>query len=66
MKHSILAVLVLVGAALAAGAVDAKEQSITGDWTFSVEQLGLKLVLDQKKSAVTGTLDWPPCAFHPS
>jgi len=58
MKYPILAVLV-VGAALAVGSVDAKQASITGPWTLSVEHIGLKLVLEQKKSAVTGTLDWP-------
>jgi len=58
MKYSILTVLV-VGAALAVGSVDAKQASITGPWTLSVEHIGLKLVLEQKKSAVTGTLDWP-------
>jgi hypothetical protein len=59
MKHSILVVLVLAGAALAAGSVAAKQQSIDGTWTLSVEHIGMKLVLGQKKSAVTGTLDWP-------
>jgi hypothetical protein len=59
MKHSLLAVLVVAGGALAAGSVAAKEESIAGTWTFSVEHIGLKLVLDQKKSAITGTLDWP-------
>src|SRR5690349_20320273 len=59
MTKSMIAVLVLAGAALAAGSVDAKPQSIAGDWTFSVERLGLKLVLAQQKSAITGTLDWP-------
>jgi hypothetical protein len=59
MKNSIFAVLVMAGAALAAGSVEAKQESIAGTWTFSVEHLGLKLVLDQKKSGVTGTLDWP-------
>jgi hypothetical protein len=60
MKNSILAMLVIASAALAAGSVDAKEESIAGTWTFTVEQhFGLKLVLEQKKSAVTGTLDWP-------
>ena len=59
MKHSILAVLVLAGAALAGGSVAAKPQSIDGTWTLSVEHIGLTLVLEQKKSAVTGTLDWP-------
>jgi hypothetical protein len=58
MKHSIFA-LVVVGVALATGSVDAKPDSIAGAWTFSVEKLGLKLVLEERKSAVTGTLDWP-------
>jgi hypothetical protein len=59
MKYSLLAVLVIAGAALAAGPLDAKEESIAGTWTFSIEHIGLKLVLEQKESAVTGTLDWP-------
>jgi len=59
MKYSILAVLVTAGVALAVGAVDAKQESIAGTWTFSAEHIRLKLVLEQKKSAVTGTLDWP-------
>ena len=60
MKYSIFAVVVLAGAALAAGSVEAKPASIAGTWTLTVEQkYGLKLVLEQKKSAVTGTLDWP-------
>jgi hypothetical protein len=59
MKYSILAVLVLAGAARAVGPAHAKEQSIAGTWTLSVEDLRVKLVLEQKKSAVTGTLDYP-------
>src|ERR1044071_6234009 len=59
MKHSTFAVLVLAGAALTVNPLQAKQESIAGDWTLSVEHIGLKLVLEQKKSAVTGTLDWP-------
>jgi hypothetical protein len=59
MKYSVLAAVVLVAVALAARPVDAKPDSIAGTWTFSVEHLALKFDLDQKKSAVTGTLDWP-------
>ncbi len=59
MKYSMFAVLVVAGAAAAAGSVGARQESIAGTWTFSVEHLGLKLVLEEKKSAVTGTLDWP-------
>jgi len=58
MKHVKLAGLVL-GAALTVGSVDAKQESIAGAWTLSVEHIGLKLVLEEKKSVVTGTLDWP-------
>ena len=58
MKHARLAVLVFA-VALAVGSVQAQEKSIAGDWTFSIEHIGLKLVLEEKKSAVTGILDWP-------
>ena len=59
MKRFIIPVLVLAGAALAAGAIEARNESIAGDWTFAVENIGLKMALEQKKSAITGTLDWP-------
>lgn len=59
MTHRITAALIFAGATLAAGTARAQQDSLAGDWTLSVEHLGLKLVLDQKKSAVTGTLDWP-------
>lgn len=59
MTRSILAVLVMIGAPLVVGSVDAKDSSVAGTWTLSVEHIGIKLVLEQKKSAVTGTLDWP-------
>jgi hypothetical protein len=57
MKHSVIAVLAVV--VLAGGLVHAQGESIAGTWTFSVEQIRVALVLEQKKSAVTGTLDWP-------
>ena len=60
MKSAIVAAAVIaVAAALGAGSVDAKEQSVTGTWTLTVEHFGLKLELAQKRHAVTGTLDWP-------
>ena len=59
MKGTALAVVAIVGATLLAGSVSAKEKSIAGTWTMSVEHLGLKLVFAQKQKAVTGTLDWP-------
>ncbi len=51
-------ILVLV-ASLAVAPLDAKDASIAGTWTLSVEHLGVKLVFEQNKSAITGTLDWP-------
>ena len=57
MKHMMLAVLVI--ATLGVASPDAKETSIAGTWTFTVEHIGLKLVLEQSKGIVTGTLDWP-------
>lgn len=59
MKHSTIAALALAAVALAAGSLQAKPESIAGAWTLSIEHLGLRLVLEQKKSTVTGTLDWP-------
>jgi len=59
MKRIVLTLLVVAGAAIGAGSVDAKQKTIAGTWTLTVEHIGLKLVLEQKKTAVTGTLDWP-------
>ena len=59
MKSTIIAAAVSAVAALGAGSVDAKDKSLTGSWTLTVEHFGLKLELAQKKNAVTGTLDWP-------
>ena len=40
--------------------MNAKEQSVAGTWTLTVEQrIGLALVLGQRDATVTGTLDWP-------
>jgi len=57
MKQLMLAILVI--AALAVASLDAKETSIAGTWTLSVERIRVKLVLEQQKGVVTGSLDWP-------
>jgi hypothetical protein len=57
MKHWTLTVLVV--ASLAVASLAAKETSIAGTWTLSIERIGVKLVLEQQKGAVSGTLDWP-------
>ena len=50
---------VFVAASLAGAALDAKETSLAGTWTLSIERIAVKLVLEQHKGALTGTLDWP-------
>jgi hypothetical protein len=57
MKRLILAVIAV--AAFAVGTTEAKETTIAGTWTMTIEHLGLKLELQQTKSTVTGALDWP-------
>jgi hypothetical protein len=59
MKRLIIAVPVLVFAALGTGSAGAKTKSVAGSWTLAVEHIGMKLTLWQKKSTITGTLDWP-------
>lgn len=46
-------------AVLAVGGVSAREKKISGDWTFTVEHLPLKLVLVQKGRTVSSTMDYP-------
>jgi len=62
MKKTGITACVLAGAALVAASlpVHAQDKSVTGTWTLTIERrFGLKLELEQKKTAVTGTLDWP-------
>ena len=59
VKRAIVIAAMIASAAFGATVVAAKEQSIAGTWTLSVEHIGLKLVLEQKNTAITGTLDWP-------
>jgi hypothetical protein len=58
--RKILLTIALIGIVAGASNILAKEKSISGTWTLTVEQhFGLKLVLEQKNTTVTGTLDWP-------
>jgi hypothetical protein len=58
--RKVMAALAVVSVILGAGSVSAREKSIAGTWTLTVEQqFGLKLVLEQKRTVVTGTLFWP-------
>jgi hypothetical protein len=59
MRKALLAVAML-GVTCGAGALHAKQQSLTGVWTMTVEQhFGLRLELTQTKNAIAGRLDWP-------
>ncbi len=59
MRNTLLA-CALIGLIAGTGRMAAKEKSVAGTWTFTVEQrFGLKLVLEQSRTTVTGTLDWP-------
>ena len=59
MKRATVITAIIAVVALGVISVNAKEKSIAGAWTLSVEHLGLKLVFAQKNKTVTGTLDWP-------
>lgn len=59
MRRTIVMTAIVAAAVLGVNSVSAKEKSIAGTWTLSVEHLGLKLVFEQKNKTVTGTLDWP-------
>ena len=59
MKRLTIAVVVLATAALGPGTAHAKDKSVAGIWTLTVERVGMKLTLRQKKNAITGTLEWP-------
>jgi len=59
MSRTIIAAALFAVATLGADSVIADRQSVTGTWTLTVEHIGLKLDLVQKKDTVTGTLDWP-------
>ena len=59
MRKALLA-FALIGIVSGANHVLAKDKSVEGTWTLTVEQrFGLKLVLAQTHTTVTGTLDWP-------
>ena len=59
MKRLTIAAVVFGIAALGPSAVDAKGKSVTGTWTLTIEHVGMKLALREKKNTITGTLDWP-------
>lgn len=59
MRKATPIVIALVMAALAAGSVEAKQKTVAGNWTMSIEALAMRFVLAQKGRVVTGTLDYP-------
>ena len=59
MNRLTISAVVFAIAVLGTGSADAKAKPVTGTWTLTVEQLGMKFTLLQKKNTITGTLDWP-------
>jgi hypothetical protein len=59
MNRLTISAVVFAITALGTGSAHAKAKRVTGTWTLTVEHVGMKLTLLQKKSTITGTLDWP-------
>jgi len=59
MRKALFTVVVFALAALAASPLEAKQKSVAGNWTLTIENLPMRFVLAQKGRAVTGTLDYP-------
>src|SRR5882672_3860395 len=59
MRRVLFTVVIFALAALAASPLEAKQKSVTGNWTLTIENFPMKFVLAQKGHAVTGRLDYP-------
>ena len=59
MRTTVIAAIAVALIASATGSVEAKQNTVAGDWTLTIEGLPLHLVLAQKRDAVTGTMDYP-------
>ena len=59
MNRFTISAVVFAFAAVSTGSAAAKAKPVTGTWTLTVEHVGMKLTLLQKKNTITGTLDWP-------
>jgi hypothetical protein len=58
MKPAVFVAIILY-AVLDGSTVSAKQPSIAGTWTFTVEQAGMEFILFERDGTVSGTLDWP-------
>jgi hypothetical protein len=59
MRNALIAAIAVTLVSLTTGSVEAKQKTVAGDWTLTIEGLPLHLVLAQKREAVTGTMDYP-------
>lgn len=59
MTKAVITAIAVTLIAFTTGSVEARQNTVAGDWTLTIEGLPLHLVLAQKRDAVTGTMDYP-------
>ena len=65
MKKAFSILFIVAIMAMTASSIEAKEKSVAGGWTVSVQQMSLHLVLMQKGKNITGTLENPHGGWIP-
>jgi hypothetical protein len=59
MRKAFAILFIVAIMAMTTGSIYAKEKSVEGGWTVSVQEMSLHLVLMQKGKNITGTLENP-------
>jgi hypothetical protein len=59
MRKAFAILFIVLVMTMTSGSVYAKEKSVAGGWTVSVQEMSLHLVLMQKGKNITGTLENP-------
>ena len=59
MRKAFAILVIVMMTTMTAGSIYAKEKSVAGGWTVSVQEMSLHLVLMQKGKNITGTLENP-------
>ena len=59
MRKAFAILFIVAIMTMTAGSIDAKEKSVAGGWTVSVQEMSLHLVLVQKGKNISGTLENP-------
>jgi hypothetical protein len=58
MSRTLTAAIAVTLISLAPGLAEARQKTVGGEWTLTIESLPLHLALTQKREAVTGTMDY--------